>query len=392
MIPADVASSLRAQLPLPQGTTQPGQTLPVSSAQSLGDILSNLVPGQRILAEIQALLPNGAYRATIAQRDVTLALPFSVKPGDSLELEVVDTDGKLALAFVANRSSEKPSAESPSVPTTFSQTGRLIGDLLSGLNPDSQRAAPAPLNGNQPLLQTPPDNAALLAPALKEALTRSGVFYEAHQARWVDGSLPTESLLQEPQGKQSPNTAAVAGQQALQQPASPAPAPASPAAANESGLTSVMSREVRADAAAANAADIGAARNAPAPPSIPPHLVPIVQQQLDGLATQNFVWQGQVWPGQNMEWSIEPDASSHTDDEASGENWRTTLRLTLPHLGEVNAALRLRPGGNLELSLLAAEEGTGKKLSTALETLRQRLEDAGLRLTSFKVEHAASDA
>lgn len=36
------------------------------------------------IAEIQAMLPNGTYRAIINQRNVTLALPFSAKTGDSL--------------------------------------------------------------------------------------------------------------------------------------------------------------------------------------------------------------------------------------------------------------------------------------------------------------------
>lgn len=62
------------------------------------DVLSEYVPGQKMMAQIQFQLANGAYRATIAQRDVTLALPFSAKPGDSLELEVVETEGRIAFA------------------------------------------------------------------------------------------------------------------------------------------------------------------------------------------------------------------------------------------------------------------------------------------------------
>jgi hypothetical protein len=46
-----------------------------------------------------------------------------------------------------------------------------------------------------------PKTAADLAPVLKQAVTQSGLFYEAHQARWVAGDLPTEALRQEPQGK-----------------------------------------------------------------------------------------------------------------------------------------------------------------------------------------------
>ncbi len=85
MIPSDVANSLRQILPDRQAATNP-QTQPVAQAAKIADVLSNLVPGQRILAEIQALLPNGTYRAVVAQRDVTLALPFSAKPGYTLEL------------------------------------------------------------------------------------------------------------------------------------------------------------------------------------------------------------------------------------------------------------------------------------------------------------------
>src|SRR5574343_431770 len=98
MIPADVANSLKQPL-LGQQLATDAPTRPVLPTQQIADVLSDLVPGQRILAEIQSLLPNGSYRAVVAQRDITLALPFSAKPGDTLELEVAESDGKLTLAF-----------------------------------------------------------------------------------------------------------------------------------------------------------------------------------------------------------------------------------------------------------------------------------------------------
>ena len=82
MIPPDVASSLRLVLP-DTNALQSQQTAPVPAAQRIADVLSNAVPGQRILAEIQAMLPNGTYRAVVAQREITLALPFSAKPPGS---------------------------------------------------------------------------------------------------------------------------------------------------------------------------------------------------------------------------------------------------------------------------------------------------------------------
>ena len=201
MIPPDVASSLRLVQP-DQRALPEQQNQPVAPAQRIADVLSNAAPGQRIMAEIQAMLPNGTYRALVAQRDVTLALPFSAKPGDTLELEVTESDGKLTLAFVANRSDAaagKAAADSAS--TSLSPAGKLIGNLMAGIEADGKRAPAAPLNGSAPLVEAMPKTAADLAPVLKQAVTQSGLFYEAHQARWVAGDLPTEALRQEPQGK-----------------------------------------------------------------------------------------------------------------------------------------------------------------------------------------------
>jgi hypothetical protein len=67
---------------------------PTPPAQEITDRLAGLVVGQRLLAEIQTLLPNGSYRAVIDQRSVTLALPFAAQTGDAIELEVTESDGQ----------------------------------------------------------------------------------------------------------------------------------------------------------------------------------------------------------------------------------------------------------------------------------------------------------
>src|SRR5574344_1340063 len=174
MIPSDLASTLRAVIP-EQKPAQPQPTQPVSPASRVAYVLSNLVPGQRVLAEVQAMLPNGSYRALVAQREVTLSLPFAAKAGDSLELEVTETNGKLTLAFVTNRGEAQ--AKDPSVPTTFSNTGKL----MKGVDGEGgRRPPPAALNGTQALLEQGPKSGADFAPLLKQALTQSGIFYEAH--------------------------------------------------------------------------------------------------------------------------------------------------------------------------------------------------------------------
>ncbi|MDR0777718.1 MAG: flagellar hook-length control protein FliK [Azonexus sp.] len=365
MIPADLAGQLRVALPLPQ-QAGPEPLLPV---QKVVDVLSNLTAGQRIFAEIQAMLPNGTYRAMVAQREVTLALPFSAKAGDSLELEVLESDGKLTLAFVANRTTgqQAAGAAGQSVATTLSPTGRLIGSLLGRVDEGSARAAPAPLNGNLPLMKGFPD-AAQLAPILKEALSQSGVFYEAHQARWVAGQLATENLRQEPQGKLPP---------------SPPPMPNPETAAPARGEQAQAQAQTQVQAQAQTQTQATQQGNL-----IPRELTPIVQQQLDALATHNYAWQGQVWQGQKLWWEISEDAeNAGKEGDEAGQRWQTRLKLDLPALGGIEAKLRLHPGGRLDIQMTADSSDSETRLRDHLDILRERFAAAGLDLTQLLVQH-----
>lgn len=376
MIPADLASRLRVALPPTQQET-PQPVLPI---QKLTDALSNLAPGQRVLAEVVAMLPNGTYRALVAQRDVTLALPFSAKAGDSLELEVLESDGKVTLAFIANRTTGQLATAQAreSVPTTLSQTGRLIGNLMGNVEEGGARAAPAPLNGNQPLVKGAPD-AAQLAPLLKDALGKSGVFYEAHQARWVAGQLPTEALRQEPQGKMPP-TMPPAPPSASPPPSGQAPAAGAQANGNPDVPAPATPTTARAEPPPQPANQQG--------PVIPRELTPIVQQQLDALATQNYAWQGQIWPGQKMWWEISEEGEHHPGSEDDvGRRWQTRLKLELPSLGGLEATLQLRPGGRVDIRLSADSTSSEARLREHGEALTRRFAAAGLELTQLLVQH-----
>lgn len=370
MIPPDVASALRLVLPDQQSVTN-AQTQPVASAQRVADVLSNLVPGQRILAEIQSMLPNGTYRAVVAQRDITLALPFSAKAGDTIELEVTESDGKLTLAFVTNRSdSPAPKTSSESVPTTISATGKMIGNLMSGIEGEGKRAPPAPLNGSQPLVEVMPKNAADLAPVLKQALTQSGMFYEAHQARWVAGNLTTEALKEEPQGK--------------------IVVPAENAAVNakNTAKSTISTQEEPGHLSTSSNTSTSTPRTeALGITGLPKELTPLVQQQLDGLANQNFAWQGQVWPGQQMRWEIGENLDdSRTQGEDEKQRWQTRLKLSLPSLGNIDVALNLRAGGEVRIAVTADSETSKNQLSEGALQLRKQFEAAGLNLTDLVVQ------
>ncbi len=379
MIPSDVASRLQltADAAVPR----------TPNTQQVSDALSNLVPGQRVLAEIQALLPNGAYRALINQRDVTLALPFSAKAGDSLELEVVENEGQMALALVSRRQAQGEAAsgnERPAVETTLSRTASFIGSLLPRRD-KGEEAPPALLNANQPIAQKPPTQGADLVPLLKQAITQSGMFYEAHQSRWVNNALPLQTLLSQPQGLLS-NLRAPTG-------------PDTPPATDKPQLLASQpaDRQSTALPAAERTPAQSVAEQAPRVLSMPgqqavaPDLLPLVQQQLEALATQTYVWHGQAWPGQPMQWEIVEENGGKQAGEEASAHWQTRLILTMPNLGEVKAALRFT-GGKVSLSLSAATGDAAAQLTNGGDSLRKQLEAAGLSLAGFTVARHEPEA
>lgn len=364
MIPADVTSRLQLAADV--------ALRPVAPSEELSDKLSGMISGQRVLADIQALLPNGTYRAIINQRDITLALPFAAKSGDSLELEVVESEGKLTLAVIAKPPGDTSKLPVESVPTTLSRTGQLISSLFNstGYAGESKSGlTPATLNSNQPIAGAPPATAQDLIPLLKQAITQSGMFYESHQADWVDGRMDKASLLQEPQGKL------------------PAYGGLSPASSSDLSTAvrlsndSTQSQNIVPDATASKSA---AAINQQSQ-LVAPQALPLVQQQLEALATQTFSWQGQVWPGQEMRWEIEEDAARREQaTEGTTANWQTRLRLSLPNLGEVDAQIRLQ-GNQISLALSTGNNDTRELLRTATNTLRSQFDDAGLSLASVGI-------
>jgi hypothetical protein len=117
-------------------------------------------------------------------------------------------------------------------------------------------------------------------------------------------------------------------------------------------------------------------------------LVPLVQQQLNGLATQNFVWQGQIWPGQPMSWEISADPESRPSQESDlTSQWQTRLKLDLPALGGIDVSLRLSAGGALAISVSTEKTASETKLRDSAQALRDQLQAAGLTLTQLRVDH-----
>ena len=353
LIPTDVG--VRMRLP-GDGPLQP--TTPVTGVPA---DLPELQPGQIFSARIQEVLPENTYRALVAGKALTLALPEGAEAGDVLELVVIDRSPKAIIARTVPDGTLDAGAYKH---TTLSPAAQLIGQLLS----EEQGSHTAPLNRGQALLNAPPTTAAPLAAALQKAVEGSGLFYEAHQAQWIAGKRPLESLLQEPQGQKSePNAAQLAVRANVV------------AAADTTGSAQLRP----AEEGNARAAEAVPARDTQ---SLPAELRPLVHQQLEAAANQRLVWHGEAWPGQRMEWEVEEDRQQPARSAEEAAPWLTTLRLSTPRLGSVEARLRIS-GNSLQLNLSTPVGASAADMRDELPALTEALAAAGISLQSAQVRH-----
>ena len=273
---------------------------------------------------------------------------------------------------------------------------------------------------------------AALRAALAQAVSESGLFYESHLAQWLAGQRPLAALLREPQARLATVTVQAAPDaaqhatpdeldellaQRLPLPtaaartAVPAGAPpAAGAAAHPLAQTAPNAQAASRPGAAAGAAEMSdplgdhpgthwtparaelaaASADPQAQASAPVHpaAVPLVRQQLDALATDQFRWTGEAWPGARLDWTIEPDdpgghAARSGDDTGDGIAWRTRLTLTLPSLGTVDAELVLN--GKQLVARLRANSTAADRLTRNEAALRQRFEGSGLQLGGLSI-------
>lgn len=385
LIPSNIP--LTQLLPLNELTVQPTELL-----SAISDKLSDLIPGQRVLAEIQARLPNGAYRAAIGQHDVTLSLNFSAKPGDTLELDVVENNGRLALTTTGKSPVGAPVIQE-SVATTLSRVGQLISSLTTSADGKSIQPSATPINKGQPIFNSSALDAATLAPILQNSIEKSGLFYEAHLARWAfDNDFTEQQLRQEPQSQLQASTAPAKqlGTMGTQLTTANLTEAASQQQENTTQPLSTKSGENNNVSTSVAAPLLSPTAVAPPPAAmIAPELTPLVQQQLASLNNQPLQWQGQLVPGQNFYWEIikDDEERNNRQEESVPASWQSRLRLSLPELGDIEARLHIK-GIEIRLILEASDAVTREKLIARKGELRSNLATSGLTLTSLAISPA----
>lgn len=169
------------------------------------------------------------------------------------------------------------------------------------------------------------------------------------------------------------------------QPSSPQPSHAPAASTQTSGLPSPSSPQAETPSETTLLrVYTHTASPQPAAP-LPDELRALVQQQLDAAGSQRLLWHGEVWPEQSLHWQLEWQEQSGTNrPDEDALPWQTTLRLTTPRLGSLEATLQLGQAG-VRISLNAAETRSAEEMRERSAELFQSLEAAGLTLLGLTV-------
>jgi len=206
------------------------------------------------------------------------------------------------------------------------------------------------------LLDSPPSDAGDLAGALRTSVAESGLFYESHLAAWTIQQYAASELKREPQ--------AAWHTQVLHD--------------DDSGASA--SRPTEIDAQGADATTLLAPHSTANAP------VDLVRAQLAALDARRFAWEGELWPGQHAKIEIGEERVAH-DELQEPQAWRTTIALTLPRLGRVEARV-YASRRSLQLEIVADDSAAVERLRGAQRSLVSALEARAQNVTALSIRAA----
>lgn len=340
------------------------------------DRLLQLTLGKEYQAQVLSRLSDGNFLVKVDNAVASMLLPPGTKAGDKLDLTLLTIQPRPT--FILGK------AEAGAT-TSISNAGRLIGNMLQLAQQDGM---PTAIVGKTPLVATPGASAQQIAGALQNAVAFSGLFYESHVAQWAMGMRPASDLLREPAAKRS--NLPLTGQ---------------PQTTTENAGTSDLGRlmtNVREWVGGERAlADLlrSAQTGKPEQESIAPLIgkqqdIPVseglklINLQLDTLEQRRIMWQGELFPGQPLEWEISDDTPEKNAEQSEPEPaWNSSVRFSLPTLGSVSATIRLS-GEHLQVQVHTVDEETAATLRSHGKLLADALAAAGSTLDSLLVKQA----
>ncbi len=334
--------------PTPLGPTPQGNTTPATSAISpirllteggrllldaavIPEKLPSLIVGEQVTARIAEKLDNNQVAVLIKNGLFTLNMPKGMQiSGDTLNLRVATLRPDLSFALVEAGGEQ---AKDSSVEVSLSRASRYLTDLLR-----SGEGSPSSKNLNLDAARQTPTH---LAQTMRHDVQKSGLFYESHLKAWEEGRMPLETLREEPQAR----------------------------------LTAALSNPRH-----------------PAADQAHVELGKLVQQQLATQENHQIPLQGFAWPGQPMSILIEQEATDEREGRGDSdmEAWTTSMSLSLPALGSLNARLRM-VGGAVQVTFAADSDSAGELIRANARRLEEGFELAGLQLASLVVKHETTE-
>jgi hypothetical protein len=342
-----------------------------------------LTVGEKVQALVTNQINNGRFAVLIKDQLLDLNLPRNTQPGEQFELTVLSKEPQLTfrLSLAANQAPNLANTTPKDANVALSKGAALIGALLTSEDSSDVSA----LKQSQPLFVGKPDTAQL-AGQLAARLIHSGLFYESHQAEWVNGQRPFQSLLAEPQATIGDKVAQMLQQAGQEKPKSDAALLAANSANLQSASESGDARAELAPREAITKLAIEANSLSSSQPVDESGLKQLVRQQLDLVENKPIVWQGQAWPGQALNWELEleNERNPEAEDAPNSQQWQTRLQLDLPKLGALDVVAQLQQG-QFKLRFSAANQATLQLLREQQPELMRRFEAAGLQLISSQV-------
>ncbi|MGA7180242.1 MAG: flagellar hook-length control protein FliK [Thiobacillaceae bacterium] len=244
-----------------------------------------------------------------------------------------------AIVGLLNPMLDETNSPASSHETRFSLTATLLASLRTE-NPQAEGSGL--IRSTMPLVRGAPNEPSVLAVALRDAISQSGLFYESHLEQWLNGARTLDALKQEPQGTLPP-------------------------------------------ALVFTPADTSRGESPEARPSIAQEPLVWLQQnlvqQLSILSNPTLAWMGQVWTGQHVTLQTSRDSPQSVESDAP---WVTRLSLEMPHLGRIKVIIALDSAG-VEIYIQSETPRAQAQLQNSQITLGNRLSDTGCRLKRMNV-------
>lgn len=286
-----------------------------SPLQELQARATQFVKGQEYVAHVMAKVDDKAYLVKVDNALLKMNLGNAAQTGQTMLLRYMQDNPIPTFLLAANQ--QKTSETDTKLSSAATLLGKYLKEAESGGAPLRTQATGVVTHS--------PHNAQIVAQDLRQAISRSGLFYESHLHEMVQGQRAPASLMQEPQNQPGTQIAQLMAQQ----------------------------------------------------------LAAMENQRITWLGE---IWPGQKmnW---DVHLHDQADPESGREQGERGVDFApvsSEVTLHLPNLGKVTAKLHIADG-NLRINLLAEQPATLDVLKSETKALSQALSSNGLKLDELTV-------